>query len=411
MATWYRETDFEEGYSVPYQVRLDRGDYIYAPIDDDDCIRRTAALPLPLRFGVGDRVKAAVDSGWQPGVISRIRYRDRDFHNGKRTVPYQIKLDIDNDMVYAPIDNDDFVMRHPSVQLRFKVGDRVDFLEHTKEAEWSTGTVTAVSTICTGRTVPYKIQPDNQLDEIFIHADSNDWIKKSTSPHICRGELNGMIHVMSKTLIFNEEYEAAEEMLQERIGVLRSKIKSKEDWGDFEDDSGQASDVSYLKVDLSNFLVHLSEVYQAQAKLDEMKEVLDEALDLIEDSTDDNFKKHRLLNVASKLAIHAGLSSDKHSALDYLEESIVLAEDTTMGWDNFRLGLMLTQAGKLNIACDNKERGLDQMEEGIDMLARLYGDDNKHVKRATEDLKELRGDSTTEEEDSRTSEEEESDSV
>ena len=82
-----------------------------------------------------------------------------------------------------------------------------------------------------------------------------------------------------------------------------------------------------------------------------------------------------------------------------------------MGWDNFRLGLMLTQAGKLNIVCDNKERGLDQMEEGIDMLARLYGDDNKHVKRATEDLKELRGDSTTEEEeDSRTSEEEESDS-
>ena len=75
-----------------------------------------------------------------------------------------------------------------------------------------------------------------------------------------------------------------------------------------------------------------------------------------------------------------------------------------MGWDNFRLGLMLTQAGKLNIACDNKERGLDQMEEGIDMLARLYGDDNKHVKRASGDLKELRGDSTTEEEDSRTSE-------
>ena len=51
------------------------------------------------------------------------------------------------------------------------------------------------------------------------------------------------------------------------------------------------------------------------------------------------------------------------------------------------------------------------MEEGIDMLARLYGDDNKHVKRATEDLKELRGDSTTEEEDSRTSGEEESDSM
>jgi len=39
-------------------------------------------------------------------------------------------------------------------------------------------------------------------------------------------------------------------------------------------------------------------------------------------------------------------------------------------------------------------------------------DDNKHVKRATEDLKELRGDSTTEEEeDSRTSDEEESDSM
>eukprot|EP00956_Cyclotella_meneghiniana_P023015 scaffold44152_cov36-Cyclotella_meneghiniana.AAC.1 len=47
MKTWYGgESDFEDGHAVPYQIQLDRGELIFAPIDDDMCIRRSK-IPAP----------------------------------------------------------------------------------------------------------------------------------------------------------------------------------------------------------------------------------------------------------------------------------------------------------------------------------------------------------------------------
>ena len=55
---WYRDDDtFEDGYVVPYQVLLDGGDLIFAPTDEEYCIRKTnQKLKKPLRFDVGDIV-------------------------------------------------------------------------------------------------------------------------------------------------------------------------------------------------------------------------------------------------------------------------------------------------------------------------------------------------------------------
>ena len=133
-----------------------------------------------------------------------------------------------------------------------------------------------------------------------------------------------------------------------------------------------------------------TEVYQAKGSLDEMELSLNASLLLTEKSQHTKSKKHRLLDIASKFATHAALTGKKYDALKYSEEAIPLIRETTRGHDSFRLGLTLLQCGKLNVGCNNKERGLSQMSEGVAMLTRLYGKDNKSVMQAREDLDAMR---------------------
>mmetsp|Transcript_24111 Transcript_24111/g.43433 ORF Transcript_24111/g.43433 Transcript_24111/m.43433 type:complete len:600 (-) Transcript_24111:720-2519(-) len=361
---WYTEEEFENGHAVPYQVLLDTGDFIYAPLDDDDCIKRSTAPPVPLRFDVGDRVTCKVEEGWTPGMVINTQYRDEGVHGG-RIVPYEIKLDM-GDIVYAPCDNDLFVKK----KLRFEVGDRVECLA---DDGWMAGIVKETDYFENCRMAPYQVELDTG-DDVFVNLDSDSHIKESSAPLVCRGEINGMVHVMSKMMIYNQEYGTAEKMLQERVTMIRSKIKS----------NVQHKHVNSWRVDMSNFLCYLSEVHQATGSLHEMRAALDEALELIEISQDKS-KSHRLLNVTSKLATHAALTSDKYAALLFSEEAIILARETTGGHDSFRLGLMMFQCGKLNVACDDRERGLEQMSEGLEILTRLYGRDNKHIKLMAKD--------------------------
>lgn len=59
-----------------------------------------------LRFAVGDRVVCNAGSeGWLAGVVVSHFYRDETFPLG-RTVPYEIRLEIDGGRIYAPADDD-----------------------------------------------------------------------------------------------------------------------------------------------------------------------------------------------------------------------------------------------------------------------------------------------------------------
>jgi hypothetical protein len=89
------------------------------------------------------------------------------------------------------------------------------------------------------------------------------------------------------------------------------------------------------------------------------------------------------------LATHAALNNDKFEALRYSEKAILLAKETTLGQDSFRMGLLLFQTGKLNVACNKRQRGLSQMSDGIAILERLYGSDNEDVANATEEYKRI----------------------
>ena len=42
---WYREDSWPEGKWAPYQVQLDQGSLIYAPIDDDKAVRDIKDAP------------------------------------------------------------------------------------------------------------------------------------------------------------------------------------------------------------------------------------------------------------------------------------------------------------------------------------------------------------------------------
>ena len=489
---WYREDDFENGHAVPYQVRLDDGDLVFAPIDDGYCIRRSSTAEMPLRFEEGDRVECRIDGGWVPGTVLRTRYREDDFFR-----PYQIEVDT-GDVVYAPMDDDSCIRRaSPETPLRFGVGDRVDcMLEggwvtgtviktwHRREGEeeeddendddedddeddeddncggdfvpyfvqldngdlvsapedddscikgstvppvplrfkegdrvvcsfdegWMPGTVSKVrhqdADYCDGRVMPYQVKLDLG-DIVYAPSDNDSFIKSVEQPSkkseeessnrdeepsmcdgegqptiaspICKGELNGYVHVMSKMLIYNEKYDEATKMLEEQISWIRLKLE----------DKPRVKDAIQLRIDLSNLLLYLAEVHQATGLLDDMKDALDVALSLIEMSQDRS-RNYRLMNLTAKLATHAALTNDKYSALEYSEEAIILARETLGEYDSFRLGLMLLQCGKLNLGCNNIDRGVAQMTEGIDMLTRMYGSDNENVRMAREDLRAIR---------------------
>lgn len=338
-------------------------------MDDDDCIMKST-LPLPkLRFEIGDNVKCRVEGGWEPGIIANI-----EVLNGERLYPYGIKMDYNGEFVYAPCDNDMFIRKI----LRFKKGDRVKC--YTEEDGWVHGEVAETEVdddddYSHGQIIPYRVRLDNN-DELFVESDDDTCIKRST---LRRGEQNGFahvvsIHVVSKMLINNQEYEEAQDMLQEKIETMRSKIKK----------NSSHSNVAKWRVDLSHFLCYLSEVHQARGSLEEMKLALTEALVLTKLASDKS-KPHRLLDVTSKLATHATLIGDNRIALRYYEEAILLVEEITQDQISFRLGSLLIETGKLNVVCNMRERGLDQMSEGISILDQLCGSDNKEVMQATEE--------------------------
>ena len=58
-----------------------------------------------LRFKIGDKVECNTGDDWAPGVIVAHLYRDENMPQGV-VAPYQIRLDEDDDLIWAPADND-----------------------------------------------------------------------------------------------------------------------------------------------------------------------------------------------------------------------------------------------------------------------------------------------------------------
>lgn len=374
---YYREDEDCGGYVVPYEIQLDDGDLVSAPEDLDTCIRASIVPPVPLRFNEGDRVICKVEKEWLPGTILKCRHRDEDFDDG-RIIPYQVRLDAGSGfkpratgLVYAPVDDDAFIrlaLAEPLTKVLPTTYKELHSKEYMKE-RFKEG-VARIPVPSNNWKSPVESLPTPAPQPISPICNFAPESSNASSP-ICKGEYNGYLHVMCKMLIHNQKYDEAINMLANQISWIRLKLVSKP----------EEKEVVELRIDLSNSLLYLAEVHQATGTLNEMKHALDEALTLIETSQDRS-RNHRLLNLTAKLATHAALTNDKYSALEYSEESIVLAREAMGDYDNFRLGLMLLQVGKLNLGCGNMDRGKMQMTEGINMLTRMYGSDNEDVQKA-----------------------------
>ena len=113
--------DQSRGRAAPYRIRLDLGgEEVFAPEDDDAVVRKAGQLQMvdpALRFGVGDRVECLMrgEDGverWSAGVVVALRYHEPRFGKGV-TMPYQVKLDDGDALIFSQRDDDASIRRSP----------------------------------------------------------------------------------------------------------------------------------------------------------------------------------------------------------------------------------------------------------------------------------------------------------
>ena len=323
---WYKEA-FENDYAVPYQIQLDAGHKIFAPVDDDVCIEKSSKK--------GPSCWICFDNEM---TETNLIVRDcacRGDENGFVHVECLVKLarsKVDDDFGKEPDSDDPIPYAHCiTCKQQFQMGSPCF-------------SALAKSMFC---------------DTAGLDI-SNTWNKMATT-------------MMCDLLKHREDNQHAMELLENRIQKIRDKIAECEAMG-------QGGERRW-EIDLSNFLVDLSEVYNNMSCLDEMKCALDEGLCL---------KKkvcHGRLTVGAidtlnGLTQHAIQTDKDENALGYTEQAIVLARDEDQsggqsGISMMRLADLLRQAAVLHASFKNKEKALALATESLDITTRVYGE--KHI--------------------------------
>ena len=184
-----------EGGTAPFAVKLDRGDTVIAPVDDDRYIRAEGARATTandvsarlLRFAVGARVECNLGMYWERGRVVKLNYHDpRDL--SAPPVPYEVELD-SGGLVSAPQDDDQVIRRQGSIQmsdagLRFGVGDRIEWarVDDDGSSRWEAGRVVALRyhepKFGEGVTMPYQVRLDTDARLIFVREDDAASIRR-----------------------------------------------------------------------------------------------------------------------------------------------------------------------------------------------------------------------------------------
>mmetsp|Transcript_32528 Transcript_32528/g.68395 ORF Transcript_32528/g.68395 Transcript_32528/m.68395 type:complete len:557 (-) Transcript_32528:149-1819(-) len=392
--------DWARSNAPPYMIKFDYGrerDF-WGP---KDCIRASNVvaseeMTQKLRFKVGDRVDCRYVDGWKSGTVIKTWYSQGSFDND-HAVPYQIQIDTGN-YIFAPADSDECVKKStvppPSCWICFDNEQSETNLilrecacrgEHNGFVHIDCLVKLAISKVdkdrepefcpfgmCITCNQPFKAGSHcySALTEAFYHICGDDdigstWNKMATT-------------MMSELLISNEDYDGATKLLQERIALIRSKI---------EQGNIQGDDVTCWTVDLSNFLLDLAQVYEITKSIEDLKEILDESLALI--YIDEDGSSGKKSSVLLGLARHATLIDEKSVALEYIEEAITLHKEQT-NFDCARKFDILHHAGHLNIECNNRERGIGQLSEALEIITTVYGHDHMQVCMLKEELRKIR---------------------
>ena len=210
------------------------------------------------------------------------------------------------------------------------------------------------------------------------------------------GHENHFVRAMSKIMIQNDNFSDATDLLVERIASIRKTIDSMTKAGSaegaaaaIEDDGNNNNNVSLdnERFYLSGFLLSLADVHEAKGEYAEMKDALDESLRLIDEMAEDGERSRRRLHVLEKLALNATLTKNQKANITYLEEAIALGQQIS-DQESYRLGTLLYDCGRLNAAGkrQQRERGIEQMSKGVEILSRVCGRQDSRVVEARETL-------------------------
>lgn len=218
--TFHKESYFETGHNVPYQVQLDGGKQIYAPFDDDGTIR-VSTIPPPSCWICFDNEQS------ETNVILR-ECACRGEENGF------VHLNCLVHLALAKTQNQDRIADGKDNPFRFCITCKQPFGTSSRSSS-------ALAKAC------YEVHGNDPLGSF--------WHRVST-------------RLMSDAYAGNSNYDKAEEILQREIRKLRPLV-------------GSASG-AFLVKDMIAFLIDLAEVHQKTASLSKMRASLDEALALSE---------------------------------------------------------------------------------------------------------------------------------
>jgi len=226
MRNWEDDT----GDIFPYRIRLDDNWITYAPVDTDNCIKRSSTLAVDVdAFKVGSRVECLRNGTWSTGTVTKCHpYWLDDDPVG--SAPYYIRFDSQpgiSEFFLGPANGikSSKVEQTTDAELRFNVGDRVECAvgsprdQNSNSRRWLPGTIVKqwYSEVTFGDNflAPYQIRLDiGRL--IYAPADEDVTIRKYDYPApscwicyddeqtehnkivrecACRGEENGYVHL------------------------------------------------------------------------------------------------------------------------------------------------------------------------------------------------------------------------
>lgn len=113
VALEYHEPEWPDDKVVPYQVLLDTGRMIYAPVDEDDTIH--AHQRFQIDSGVLCNMGSSEDPDFRPGTILQLEYVDAKDGDWTEWVYYQVHLKSGH-LICVPSDEDSTIKLDPAAE-------------------------------------------------------------------------------------------------------------------------------------------------------------------------------------------------------------------------------------------------------------------------------------------------------